>query len=107
MARKTTNRRNRRKYLILGSDVRRITGLKWATIQWWIWRSSYRWDKTGKIRKGTVRKGRLMPVKGKRYSPQAVWDVNDFLHYNPTVFRKLASQNAWTRLHYDLNDFDD
>jgi hypothetical protein len=105
MARKT--RSNRRKYLILGRDVRRITGLKWTTIQWWIWRSGFKWDKTGKVKKGIVRKGRLMPKKGKRYSQEAIWDVNDFLRYHPTVFRKLATQNAWTRLHYDLNDFED
>lgn len=102
MARKTS----RRKYLISGADVARVTKLKWSTIQWWIWRSSFRWDKTGKVKKGKVKKGRLMPVAGKRFSRSAVWDVNDFLNYNPEVFRRLGTQNAWSRLRYDLNDFD-
>lgn len=100
-------KRNRRRYLIQGADVMRITGLKWATIQWWIWRSSFKWDKTGKVKIGKVLKGRLVPVRGRRYSPSAIWDVNDFLNYHPVLFRKLATQNAWTRLHYDLNDFND
>lgn len=102
MARKTTNRR---KYLIQGADITRITKLKWSTIAWWIWRSRFKWDKTGKIKRGKA-KHPLTPVKGRRYSAEAVWDVNDFLNYQPTVFRKLATQNAWTRLHYDLNDFE-
>jgi hypothetical protein len=100
---------NRRKYMILGKDIQRITGLKWTTIQWWIWRSSFKWDRggTGKVKIGVRRKGRLIPIRGRRYSPMAVWDVNDFLNYHAQVFKKLASHNAWTRLHYDLNDFGD
>jgi hypothetical protein len=102
-----TRKTNRRKYLILGADVRRITGIKWTYIQYCIWRSGFRWDRTGKKKLGKVKKGKLMPVKGRRFSQKAVWDVNDFLNYDAKKFRKLATQNAWTRLHYDLNDFDD
>lgn len=102
MARKT----NRRRYLLLGSDVVRITGIKWTYIQYCIWRSSFRWDRTGKKKVGKAKKGVMKPVKGKRFSPAAVWDVNDFLNYNPTKFRKLGTQNAWSRLRFDLNDFD-
>jgi hypothetical protein len=104
---KTPRRTNRRKYLITGQDVMRITGIKWSYIQFCIWRTGFRWDVTGKVKKGVARKGKLMPVKGKRFSPSAVWDVNDFLTYDPKKFRKLATRNAWTRLHYDLNDFGD
>jgi hypothetical protein len=102
MARKT----NRKRYLILGADVKRITGLKWSTICWHVWHSRFVWDETGKVK---IRKNKnaLAPVKGRRYSAKAVWDVNAFLQYNPTVFRKLGTQNAWTRLHFDLNDFED
>jgi hypothetical protein len=102
MARKT----NRRKYLILGADVARLAKLKWSTYCWWVWRSRFVWDATGKV-KLRRSKHQLTPVKGKRYSVEAVWDVNDFLQYNPEIFRRLGTQNAWTRLHYDLNDFDD
>jgi len=102
MARKT----NRRKYLIQGSDVKRITGLKWTTIQYIIWRSRFRWNSPGgKVKVGKA-KSPLMPVKGRRYSVKAVWDVNDLIQHDPVRFRKLGTQNAWTRLHYDLNDFD-
>ena len=97
---------NRRKYLILGRDVMKITGIKWTYIQYCIWRSSFRWDKTGKKKIGKAVKGRLMPVHGKRYSPQAIWDVNDFLAYDPKKFKKLGTQNAWTRLRHDLNEFE-
>jgi hypothetical protein len=103
MARKTQNRR----YLILGKDVMRITGLKWTYIQYCIWRTGFRWDKTGKIKLGARRKGRMAPVRGKRYSPEAVWDVNAFLNYDSKKFRKLAMQNAWTRLRHNINEFDD
>lgn len=84
----------------------RVTKLKWSTIQWWIWRSGFKWDKTGKVKKGRAVKGKLMPVKGKRFSSTAVWDVNSFLNYHPEVFRRLGTQNAWSRLRFDLNEFD-
>lgn len=103
MARKT----NRRRYLIQGSDVRRITGLKWTTIQYIIWRSRFRWNSPGgKVKLGKA-KHPLKPVQGRPYSIKAVWDVNVLLAHDPRQFRKLGTQNAWTRLHYDLNDFDD
>jgi hypothetical protein len=102
MARKT----NRRKFLILGRDVMRLTGIKWTYIQYCIWRSGFRWDQTGKKKVGKVRKGKLMPVSGKRFSPEAIWDVNDFLNYDPKKFRKLATQNAWTRLRHYVEDFE-
>lgn len=101
-----TRKTNRRKYLILGADIARITKLKWSTIAWWIWRSSFKWDKTGKVKKGRA-KSKLMPVKGRRYSVKAIWDVNAFLNYEPDVFKKLASQNAWTRLRHGLDEFED
>jgi hypothetical protein len=99
------NRQPRRPNFILAKDVQRITKLPWSTIQWWIWRSSFKWDKTGKQKLGRTRQGRLDPVMGKRFSPRAVWDVNDFLNFHPKVFERLAQRRAWSRLHYDLNDF--
>ena len=102
----TKKTKNRRKYLIQGRDIMRITGLGWSSIQWHVWHSRFRWDKTGKIKKGKS-KTALVPVKGKRYSQVAVWDVNDLLNYNPQLFRKLGLSSAWSRLRYDLNEFDD
>lgn len=85
----------------------KITGRKQTYLNFTIWRSRFRWDRPGgKVKLGKA-KHPLTPVKGGRYSLKAVWDVNDLMQFDPKLFRKLGLKNAWTRLHYDLNDFGD